>query len=145
MTRKKGLETIQTLAESDETMRSRVVSDQRFALHEEEQRLEQLKKYCQEYQEMNRPSDKGVGIHFIRGRVGFVQKLNEAINNQRQVVAQATAQLDTHMGHWRDARAKAQSLQKFTERMMAQEDRRAARREQTELDDIGRKVGAKME
>lgn len=143
MRRKKGLQTIQTLAESDETVRSRIVSDQRWVLHEQERRLEQLEQYCREYQGMNSPSDQGIGIHLIRGRRGFVQKLNEAIDNQRQIVARAAEQLDAQLAHWRNARAKAQSLQKFADRMTAQEDRRTARKEQTELDDIGRDMASK--
>ena len=140
MTQKKGLRTIQTLAESAEAIRSRVVSDQRAALCEEEQRLEQLRQYRGEYQEMSNRSEQGVCIHFVRGRRGFVQKLNEAIENQRSVVARATEQLDTYLTDWRAARAKALSLQKFADRMAMQEDRRVERREQIELDDIGRRV-----
>jgi len=140
MTRKRGLQTIQTLAESDETMRSRVVSDQRLALRTETDRLEQLKQYRCEYQAMSSRPEKSVGIHFIRGRRGFVQKLNEAINNQSQVVTRVSEQLEMYLVHWRDARAKALSLQKFAERAALQEDRRMARREQTELDDVGHLV-----
>ena len=139
MTRKNGLQTIQTLAESAETMRSRVVADQRSALREEECRLEQLEQYQAEYQSMGNHSEQSICIHFVRGRRSFVQKLNEAIENQRQVVVRTRVQLDTVMVHWRDARAKALSLQKFADRIAVQEDRRLARREQTELDDIGRK------
>jgi len=140
MTRAKGLQTIQTLAESAEMVRSRAVADQRHALSEEECRLKQLEQYRNEYQTMSSRSDQGICIHFVRGRRGFVQKLNEAIDNQRQVILRAREQLDTYLVHWRDARAKALSLQKFTDRIAAQETRRTERREQTELDDIGRLV-----
>jgi flagellar FliJ protein len=140
MTRKKGLQTIQALAESTETMHSRIVSEQRFALCAEERRLKQLEMYRTEYQAMSSRSEQGVCIHFVRGRRGFVQKLNEAIDNQRQVVSRAHEQFDTYLAHWREARAKALSLQKFADRIAAREDRRVERREQTELDDIGRLV-----
>ncbi len=140
MKQKEGLRTIQTLAESAEAIRSRVVSDQRTALREEELRLEQLQRYRREYQEMSSRSEQGICIHFVRGRRGFVQKLNEAIENQRGVVVRATEQLDTYLTDWRDARAKALSLQKFADRMAMQEGRRIERREQIELDDIGRRV-----
>jgi len=105
MTKRKRLKTIQTLAESAETTRSRVVSDQRLALREEESRLAQLEQYCGEYQTMSSRPEAGVSIHLVRGRRGFVQKLNEAIDNQRQVVVRANEQLDTYVAHWRDARA----------------------------------------
>lgn len=140
MTQRKGLKTVQTLAESAETTRSRVVSEQRSAVRQEESRLAELEQYRGEYQTMSSRPEAGISIHLVRGRRGFVEKLNEAIDNQRQVVARANSQLDTYVGHWRDARAKALALQKFAERMEAQEDRRDARREQTELDDIGRLV-----
>jgi len=143
MLRTKGLQTVQTLAKSTETMRSRVVADQRHALREEESRLEQLEVYRNEYQAMGSHSGQGVNIHFVRGRRGFVQKLNEAIDNQRQVIARARDQLDTYMVHWREARAKALSLEKFSDRIEAQENRRIARREQMELDDIGRLVSGR--
>jgi len=138
MTRKKGLKTIQTLAETAEATRSRVVSEQRSTLRQEESRLAQLEQYRSEYQTMSSRPEAGLSIHLVRSRRGFVQKLNEAIDNQRQVVLRANEQLDTDVGFWRDARAKALSLQKFADRMAAQEDRRDARREQAELDDIGR-------
>ncbi len=144
MSRTKGLQTVQTLAKSTETMRSRVVSDQRHALREEQQRLEQLEQYRNEYQVMSSRPEQGVGIHFIRGRRGFVQKLNEAIDNQRQVIARASEQLEAYMVHWREARAKALSLEKFAERIEAEENRRVARREQAELDDIGRLVSGRQ-
>jgi flagellar FliJ protein len=144
MTNKKGLQTIQTLAESTETMRSRIVSDQRFALREEESRLEQLERYRTEYQSMSNNPEQGTCIHFVRGRRSFVQKLNEAIDNQRQVIVRKREQLDMVMVHWRDARAKALSLQKFAERIAAQEDQKMTRREQAELDDIGRKKRSEL-
>jgi len=140
MTRKKGLQTIQTLAESTEMMQSRIVLDQRSVVREEENRLEQLVQYQSEYHAMSSRPEQGVCIHFVRGRRSFVQKLNEAIDNQRQVVLRAHERLDTYMGQWRDARAKALSLQKFADRIAAQENLQVARREQTELDDIGRLV-----
>jgi len=140
MTRRKGLQTIQTLAESTETMRSRVVADQRAAVREEEHRLEQLEQYRKEYQDMGSRPEQSVCIHLVRGRRGFVQKLNEAIDNQHQVVSRAYEQLDAYTTHWRNARAKSLSLQKFADRIAAQEDRRIERREQTELDEVGRLV-----
>lgn len=143
MSRTKGLQTVQTLAKSTETLRSRVVADQRHALQEEQRRLEQLEQYRNEYQTMDNRPNQAVCIHFVRGRRGFVQKLNEAIDNQREVIVRASNQLDTYMVHWREARAKALSLEKFADRIKAEENRRVARREQTELDDIGRLVSGR--
>lgn len=140
MTKKHGLRTIQTLAESTETTRSRAVSAQRRKLLEEERRLEQLESYRSEYQALSSRSDKAVCIHFVRGRRGFVEKLNDGIKNQRGVVARAREQLERHLAHWREARTKSLSLQKFADRLATEDSRRAARREQTEQDDIGRRT-----
>ena len=143
MKRNKGLKTIRTLAESTESMRSRVVSGQRAALIEEERRLRQLEQYRSEYQKMSSRPEKNLGIHQLRGRRGFVEKLNEAIDNQRQVVMRAREKLDACTNEWNMARAKALSLQKFADRLATHEDRRIERREQGEQDDIGRRVSGR--
>ena len=140
MKQKKGLRTIQTLAESTETKHSRVVSRQRSTLREEEDRLAQLEQYHSEYQSLEHSPGVDSSIHFVRGRRNFVQKLNAAIESQRRLVAQLREQLDVCVMRWNDARAKALSLQKYAERMTTQENRRVTRREQTETDDMGRKM-----
>ncbi|MDH3977269.1 MAG: flagellar export protein FliJ [Gammaproteobacteria bacterium] len=140
MSRKKSLQTIQTLAESNETLRLKVLTDKRQELATEEQRLVQLQQYCNEYQAMTSKTDQGIGIHFIRGRRGFVEKLGTAIDTQRKTVEQAREQLDVHTAHWRDARTKALSLRKFTDRLAVEEQQRLARKEQSELDEVGRLV-----
>lgn len=139
MTRSKGLQTIQTLAESKETTHSKVVAERRLALQEEQRRLAQLEQYRLEYQALTTSTDEGMCIHFVRGRRGFVDKLNAAIENQRTVVQRAIEQLDSHLDQWRDARTRSLSLQKYAERQSAEELRREGRKEQRELDDIGRR------
>jgi len=139
MARTKKLQTIQTLAESTETLRSKAVADRRFALREEQRRLAQLEKYRSEYQVMSTTTGEGMCIHFVRGRRGFVDRLNEAIENQRVVVERAAEQLDSHLAQWRHARTRSLSLQKYAERQSEEEVRREERKEQLELDDMGRR------
>jgi len=138
MRKKSQLKSVRTLAKSAETETSSQVSAHRHALQIEEQRLTQLEAYQREYSILITDSQEFTGINNIRSRRGFMQKLNEAIVAQREAVAQSLMQLEAQLGSWREARSRARSLEKFSERIADQADKHRARKDQTELDDIAR-------
>lgn len=138
MSKRNGLQSVQTLAKSAEAETSSQVSSHRQALQVEEQRLAQLEAYHREYAIMGNESQQSTGINNIRSRRGFMQKLNEAIAAQKQAVSQSLLQLEIQLGSWREARSRALSLQKFSERVAEQADKRQARKDQKELDNIAR-------
>jgi len=138
MRKRNQLQSVHTLAKSAETETSSQVSSHRQALQIEEQRLAQLEAYHREYTTISHDAQQSTGINHIRSRRGFMQKLNEAIVAQREVVSRCLIQLETQLGSWRDARSRAMSLQKFSERVSEQADKRQARKDQKELDNISR-------
>jgi flagellar export protein FliJ len=113
MRKRNGLKSVQTLAKSAEAETSSQVSS-------------------------HHDSRQSTGINNIRSRQGFMQKLSEAIAAQRQAVSQSLMQLEIQLGSWREARSRALSLQKFSERVTEETDKRQARKDQKELDNIAR-------
>jgi flagellar export protein FliJ len=138
MRKRSQLRSVRTLAKSAETETSSRVSSHRQALQIEEQRLAQLEAYQREYALLASESPEFTGINNIRSRRGFMHKLNEAIVAQRQAVAECLKELEVQLGSWREARSRAMSLEKFSERMSEQANKRQARKDQKELDNIAR-------
>lgn len=143
MRKKNRLKSVHTIAKSAEVESSSQVSNYRRALQIEEQRLAQLEAYHREYTELGNTHGESAGINTIRSRRGFMQKLNQAIAAQREAVSQSLLQLETQLGFWREARSRSLSLQKFTDRVSEQEDKRRARKDQLELDDVSRRPGGR--
>ncbi len=135
------LGSIRTLANTAEMETSKIVAERRLALDAEEQRLAQLQTYLTEYAQTG-DTQTGLSIDSMRNRRRFIDKIRGGIEEQERVVVGLRQQLETDLANWRDARSHALALEKYQHRQQAEEALRQSRREQAELDEIGRGMHA---
>jgi len=137
MSRSKRLQVIQTLADREEAITSRKVADKLFDLQVEEQRLEQLSTYLDEYRALASNDPDVADIATIRARREFVERLQICVQQQRDLVESLCEQLETQMEEWNTTRSKSKSIQRFNERQADEMRDTEARKEQAILDEIG--------
>jgi flagellar export protein FliJ len=139
MRRRKGLHTIQRLAEYRADSASRDVGTRLRALRAEEERLRQVNSFLRHYDELSVTSAPGMTASAMLGRRQFAGRLRDAAERQRQVVEQQEGHYQQQVERWRNARSEALALQRFNERIRHREHERQERREQARLDEIAQR------
>ena len=134
----KKLKPVRTLADSDAMDSSRLVATARDALDTEQQRLDQLREYLNEYQTM---ASSGRTAMEISTRRDFVNRLRKALEQQTEVVERHRAELEKQLDVWKDARARSMALNRLAERADQAERERSERRDQHRMDEIGQQSG----
>jgi flagellar FliJ protein len=74
---------------------------------------------------------------------GFMQRLDQAIAQQRNAVAQAQIRVDQARGVLRDNERRVASVEKLIERRQQQQQRHLARREQSRTDETAQRAHAR--
>ena len=137
MANKKPLDSLQTLAKGRETRWQRSLTAQLGKLQAEQQRLEQLNGFAREYGAKPEASTGSQSILAVRGQRQFVDRLHDAVGQQRKKVAAQQALADRDLANWKQARAKRMALDKFADRQLAEENRKRERSAQRALDEVG--------
>ena len=136
--RRKGLRTIQRLAEHGADAAARDVGHRLRILRAEEERLRQVSSFLDHYDQMSVTAAAGLTINTMQGRRQFALRLREAADRQRQAVAEQENLYRQHVERWRGARSQALALQRFNERIRQREQDEKERREQARIDEIAR-------
>lgn len=137
MRRKRGLHTIQRLAEYGADAASRDVGTRLRALRAEEERLRQVNSFLDHYERMSVTGGTGLTLGAMQGRRQFAARLRDAADRQRQVVQEQEGHYQAQVDRWRSARSQALALQRFNDRVRQRELEALERREQATLDEIG--------
>jgi flagellar FliJ protein len=105
---------------------------------------QQLGVYRSEYVERwsARFRDPG-SVALLQCYQGFMQRLDQAIAQQRNAVAQAQIRVDQARGVLRDSQRRVASVEKLIERRRRQEQRQVARREQARTDETAQRAHAR--
>ncbi len=136
MRRRKPLTTLQRLAEFGADAASRDVGQRLRALRAEEERLQQINGYLQQYERLAMDAGSSLTVAAITGRRQFTARLREAANRQRQAVTEEETRYQQQVERWRGARAEALALQRFNQRIRERENEHRERLEQRLLDEI---------
>lgn len=105
-----------------------------------QKRLQLLLEYRSEYTErLARVAQ--VGMHTVgwRNFREFIDKIDAAIEQQRELVAAARRQVETGQRHWRTQQRRLKSFDTLSQRHRSAEQKSAARQEQKEQDDFALK------
>jgi len=132
-----NLKTIQALADTAAAESSKEVAQSLARLHQEEKRLAQLVEYLADYRAREHLDRAEQSIACVRSRRRFIERLGEAIGQQKQLVAQYQLLHEEVASRWQDARSHSLGLRKYTDRVEHREEIRRARRDQARLDEIG--------
>lgn len=136
MKKSKRLEPVVKVAESREQQAARALGDAQGKLADAEARLTELKSYREEYiARFQHAGAAGMGAVRMEDYQKFLHKLSMAIEQQKQLIAQAARGVEEKRRLWYMSRSKVQMLDTVVSRYQAEEQRHADRKEQGELDE----------
>lgn len=139
MRRRKGLHSIQRIAEHGADTAARDVGNRLRSLQAEEERLRQVRAYLEHYERMSVTGAAGLTLGAMQGRRQFAARLRDAVDRQARVVEEHQAHYLQQVERWRDARSRSLSLQRFNQRIRQHETDRLERHEQANLDEIAQR------
>lgn len=136
MVQSKRFKPVQRVAESRERKAARSFGQSQRLMHDQEARLEELRRYHEEYlQRFRESSQMGMSASQLQEYRAFLEKLEKAIEAQKKIVLASRQNRTSQMENWQQKHMRSQVLDKVVSRY-AQEDRKIQEsREQHELDD----------
>ena len=106
------------------------------ALQQQEQALRNLLTYREEYTEKFKArGNAGVSAFKIQDFYCFLQKLDDAIVQQRQVLENLVQQLEHSRSAWQQAHQRIEALQQVTDQSDQQEKTQARKQSQRQLEE----------
>ncbi|MEN8165865.1 MAG: flagellar export protein FliJ [Pseudomonadota bacterium] len=136
MSPSKRLTPVRRFAQSREHKAARHMGQSHKTLQEEEAKLNQLKQYHQEYlRRFDAAARKGIGAPQLQEYRAFLEKLDQAIRQQRDVVSASMADHSNNKDNWRQKHTRTQAIDKVVDRYRRQERANEGRHEQKESDD----------
>jgi flagellar FliJ protein len=136
--RSRKLSKIVSLATSDERRCGAETGRSRRNLEEQMAKLGELNAYRQNYAALTR-SIKGADAARWKDYQSFMQRLDEAVKAQQQIVRDSEQNLDRHRRRWLVKRQRLESLQRILDSYRNDEAVRAERHAQRRLDDLPRR------
>jgi flagellar FliJ protein len=125
------------LAETDEKQQCRAMGKSQRTLDDELDRLAELRAYRQSYARQCR--DGQYDSVQWKDYQNFLQRLDQAIAIQTQVVMDGKMKRDAHRSRWMTKRRKVESLERAVDRFRHQETQREERGLQKSADELGGK------
>lgn len=146
MAKRDRIGTLQRLASHTEAESARRLADRLRTLDVEERRLQQIRSYLADYTGgvAGGPA-AGIGakaatgamtISSLRSNRGFLERLRNAVDEQRGTVEIQRRQVEQQTAHWRTARSRTRSLGLLGERQAEAERERQDRLEQAAMDEL---------
>ena len=114
---------------------AREVADRDRVLGEQEQRLEALRRYAEEYAAA--PAEASISPALLVNRLAFRERLNAAVVQQAGIVDQSRQLSDVERARLMLASRETKVLEQLADSYRAQETKVAEQRVQRELDDMG--------
>ncbi|MCU7802638.1 MAG: flagellar export protein FliJ [Candidatus Thiodiazotropha sp. (ex Lucinoma borealis)] len=136
MSPSKRLKPVQRFAHSKEQTAARSMGQARKNLQQEEDKLQQLKLYHQEYLDrFQQTAGEGISAIQLQEYRAFLAKLDEAIRQQEEVVAASIVSHSSSKSNWKQKHSRTQALNKAVDRYREQEQKSADQQEQKESDE----------
>ena len=135
MTRSQRLDPLLNLMQQRQDAAARDVADRDRQLAEQEQRLDALRRYAEEY--AITPSEATIAPALLANRIAFRAKLETAVDQQSRIVDSSRQNRDVERARLMLASRDTKVLGQLADSYRAQESRVAEQRVQRELDDLG--------
>lgn len=135
MTRSQRLDPILRIRQERQDTAAREVAEKDRALTEQQQRLELLRRYADEYAAA--PANATIAPALLANRLAFREKLAAAVQQQATIVDHSRERADLERARLMLASRDTKVLQQLAASYRADEARAADKRVQRELDDLG--------
>ncbi|GAA5078659.1 flagellar export protein FliJ [Lysobacter panacisoli] len=136
MTRSERLDPLLNLMQQRQDAAAREVAERDRQLAEQEQRLDALRRYAEEYA-VAPSADATIAPALLANRIAFRAKLETAVDQQSRIVDSSRQNRDVERARLMLASRDAKVLGQLADSYRAQESRVAEQRVQRELDDLG--------
>jgi flagellar FliJ protein len=131
-----ALETLIGLAQRESDDRARKLGAALKAVEEGEQKLQMLLGYRDDYgRKLDAAQQAGITPFAYHNFVAFLDKLENAVKGQREVIKHARYKADTEKAAWQESERKRLSYRTLTERAAAQAMALENKRDQKMMDD----------
>ena len=133
--RSKRMESVQKLMGMHERNAARQVGISQDQLSRNQAQLQELIEYRNEYaRSFQETTRKALGAHEMQDYYLFLNRLNQAIRAQQQVLEAIARDHETHKARWLNSRSQTQAVEKVVDRYRSQERYAHDHREQRESD-----------
>ena len=138
----KRLQPVQRVAQSREKDAARELGDSQRRMRDQETKLEDLRRYHQEYLErFQDTARKGMTASQMQEYRAFLEKLDLAIQEQEKVVQASKSECVTRKEQWQQKHVRTKALGKVMDRFKSAEQKIVDKREQNEADDRNQRGG----
>jgi flagellar FliJ protein len=136
MSPSKRLKPVQKVAGSREKTAAKQFGDSQRNLNGHVGKLEELRQYHQEYiARFQQAMKSGISSAQLQEYRAFIAKLNEAIQQQEQVVASSQLERTSKQNSWQKKHTRVMALGKVVDRYKKEEAKTADKKEQSEDDE----------
>ncbi len=136
MKNEQQLQPVARVAKSQERNAARVMSEMLRQTEAQQTQLNMLIDYREKYfQKFSRASKVGLSAIQMRGYQAFLSRLDTAIEQQQQQVAQSHQSCEQSKSDWRGRHNHSEMINKIVEKRKHQAQQERNSREQRELDD----------
>lgn len=137
MTRSKRMSTVHGFVSDKANRIARDFAQAREEFEFQQQRLEQLVNFRQDYQsQLSETGAKGMGAFRLRDYNAFISRIDTAIQEQRERTYRAEQYAETKRREWLEQQTQATAIEKVVDRYRDQERRDAERRDQRNTDEL---------
>lgn len=133
MTRSKRMQPVVEVTQQREREAAKRLGEAQQRVQAAEQRLDELVRYRDEYAEQFASGGSLTAARLRDYRI-FLDRLNQAVDQQRALVARAQQEAEAQRQRWLDIRTRVQALDKVVERYRGEERSQHERRLQKESD-----------
>lgn len=127
---------VQRVLDQKERDRARELGEARARLAAAEAKLKDLEQYRQDYEQAFQQRAKaGQPVRALRDFQVFLARLDQAIQQQRQIVASTRNDVSGHSTRWQSAARQVKAVDSVVDRWQGEERRAQDRREQKETDE----------
>lgn len=140
MVRSKRMQSVQRLVDDDASRAAKAFAEAKRMVEEQSQRLDQLINFRQEYrQQLHDSGDaEGMDAYRLRDYRIFLARIDEAIEQQAQIVRRSEDEATKRRTQWLQVRGRAQALNKVVDRYRTEERQAEEKRNQRQDDELAR-------
>ncbi len=142
MKRSKRMQSVANIAKNKERDAARMLGQKRQQLEQQRQRLDELVSYREEYaRKFESQGVNGLDARRLHEYRVFLQKLNQAIVQQRDRINQVHGECTIYQESWLSTRVHSKAMDKVVDRCRVDENKIMERQEQKELDERAMQLG----
>lgn len=136
MTRSERMAPVQKVLDQKEKDRARELGEAQTRYSQAEAKLNDLEQYRRDYEQaFQQRARSGQPARALRDFQVFLARLDQAIQQQRQIVAATRQDVSGHSTRWQSAARKVKAVDSVVDRWQGEERRAEHRREQKETDE----------